>query len=30
MYKKLVENDVMIEDESEIANIFNEYFVNIV
>ena len=30
MYKKLVENDVMIEDESEIANIFNEYFVNVV
>ena len=27
---KLVENDVMIEDESEIAKIFNEYFVNIV
>ena len=27
---KLVENDVMIEDGSEIANIFNEYFVNIV
>ena len=27
---KLVENDVMIEDESEIAKIFNEYFANIV
>ena len=27
---KLVENDVMIEDESEIAKNFNEYFVNIV
>ena len=27
---KLVENDVMIERESEIANVFNEYFVNIV
>ena len=27
---KLVENDVMIEDESEIAKVFNEYFVNIV
>ena len=27
---KLVENDVIIEDESEIAKIFNEYFVNIV
>ena len=27
---KLVENDVMIDDESEIAKIFNEYFVNIV
>ena len=30
MYKKLVESDVMIEDESEIVSIFNEYFVNIV
>ena len=27
---KLVENDAMIDDESEKANIFNEYFVNIV
>ena len=27
---KLVDNDVMIEDESEIAKNFNEYFVNIV
>ena len=27
---KLVENDAMIDDESEIAKIFNEYFVNIV
>ena len=27
---KLVENDTMIDDESEIAKIFNEYFVNIV
>ena len=27
---KLVENDVMIEDEYEIAKNFNEYFVNIV
>ena len=26
---KLVENDAMIDDESEIAKIFNEYFVNI-
>ena len=26
---KLVENDVMIDDEFEIAKIFNEYFVNI-
>ena len=26
---KLVENDIMIEDESEIAKIFNKYFVNI-
>ena len=27
---KLVQNDAMIDDESEIANIFNEYLVNIV
>ena len=27
---KLVENDAMIDDESEIAKNFNEYFVNIV
>ena len=27
---KLVENDAVIDDESQIANIFNEYFVNIV
>ena len=27
---KLVENDRMIDDDSEIANFFNEYFVNIV
>ena len=27
---KLVENDAMIDDESEIAKTFNEYFVNIV
>ena len=27
---KLIENDAMIDDESEIANNFNEYFVNIV
>ena len=27
---KLVENDAMIDDESEVAKIFNEYFVNIV
>ena len=27
---KLVENDAVIDDESEIINIFNEYFVNIV
>ena len=27
---KLVENDAMIDDESEIAKIYNEYFVNIV
>ena len=27
---KLVENDAIINDESEIAKIFNDYFVNIV
>ena len=27
---KLVENDEMIDDEIQIANLFNEYFVNIV
>ena len=27
---KLVENDAMIDDESEIAKLFNEYFVNVV
>ena len=26
---KLVENDEMIDDEIQIANLFNEYFVNI-